>query len=55
MNAPQLWRLLAHSPKNSCGQYGTLGCVVHQTRHMSQVLPKLPIPPLHQSLEKYLR
>lgn len=55
MNAPQLWRLLARSAKNSKGQLGISGCLVHQTRHMSQALPKLPIPPLQQSLDKYLR
>jgi len=33
----------------------TAGPLFIQTRSMSQVLPKLPIPPLQQSLDKYLR
>jgi len=58
MKTPQLWRLLADASLRPGGALNALGapnCFVQQTRSMSQVLPKLPIPPLQRSLDKYLR
>lgn len=60
LNSSHLWRLLAKSPKKLATDGALFGpeassCFLVQTRSMSQVLPKLPIPPLQQSLDKYLR
>jgi len=55
-----LWRLLSRSPKKLTADGALFGLegsssFLVQTRSMSQVLPKLPIPPLQQSLDKYLK
>jgi len=55
LNSPQLWRLLAKSTDGTVLGAEVTSCLVVPTRSMSQVLPKLPIPPLQQSLDKYLR
>lgn len=66
MNSHHLWRLLASTAsKGPCNKWtnasrrarygGRSTLIPNQTRCMSQVLPKLPIPPLRQSLDKYLR
>jgi len=54
MNSPHLWRLLARSSKNSGSHAAIFGCLQTPIRHAA-TLPKLPIPPLQQSLDKYLR
>jgi len=55
LNSPHLWRLLAKSTDGAVLGAEVTSCLVVPTRSMSQVLPKLPIPPLQQSLDKYLR
>jgi len=60
LGSSHLWRLLTRSPKKLVADGAfyraeTTGPLFIQTRSMSQVLPKLPIPPLQQSLDKYLR
>lgn len=59
LNAPNLWRLLAAPKKVGAPNWSSglesASILQTQSRSMSQVLPKLPIPPLQQSLDKYLR